>query len=109
MQYERFFRGRTRLTTDVASTLKASPGAAMRLAVYGIAIKNGDSSVGTDVEIRQDTTVLQQWPAGANGDGLVIASPVPILILAAGTALTARATVTSSESEVSVWGEIISA
>lgn len=107
MQYEKFWSGRVRLTNDTASTVKASPGTAMRLAVYGLAIKNGDAAVGTDVEIREGTTVKQQWPAGANGDGLVIASPVPILILDYGTALTARATVTSSESEVVVWGEVI--
>lgn len=101
---ENFVKGATAVITDTTRTaVIAAQGAGVKLYITQILVTNSDATVGTVVNIEDDTTTIYSGYAAAAGGGFSCTFPVP-LVITANKALNASCVTTSSETRVSASG-----
>lgn len=94
------------ITNTTAATVVAAPGASLHLYITHILVQNSHATVGTWVDIVEETsgTVLYTVYAGPLGGGAQLALPVPLLVPTANKALQAKCATTGSNVRVSASG-----
>lgn len=94
-------------TNTTAADLIAAQGAGIKIVITNILVVNGHATVGTKVEIRDGTTVLQQGFAAPLGGGWSMSNPRGILKSAANAAITGRCVTTGADVDIMVSGYTI--
>jgi hypothetical protein len=92
------------LTTTTAAAVLPAPGASLRNYISNIVVSNSHATVGTDVEIRDGTTVIYVIPAAAVYGGAAMSFPVPLRQPTANAAINAACSVTGASVRVSASG-----
>ncbi len=101
---ENSLNGVTAAITGTGDTsVIAAQGAGVRIYVTQVVVTNSHATVGTVVEIKDGTTVIQRGYAAPAGGGFALSFPIP-LRLTANTALNAANITTASNTYVSASG-----
>lgn len=105
--FQRYVDGLVNLTDTTAAVVLAAPAANERYVIIGMTVTNAHATVGTKVEIRDDTTVKVRGFATANGGGWVRDDDDIIFIGSPGAAITARNVTTGADVDIHITAKVI--
>jgi hypothetical protein len=94
----------TPITDTTAVTLLAAPATGLRNYITQIVVSNAHATIGTNVVIKDGSTVLYTIPAAPAYGGAVLTFPVPLRQPTTATAITVANLTTSSSTTVSASG-----